>query len=71
LGAGYGLTLIANYFVNSQMSSSGFAATNIAQLPWWLALRVVAFTTIIGTAAGLFPAIRAARLNPVDALHRE
>jgi len=71
LGSGYGLTVIANYFVNQQMSSEGFAITNIAVLPLWLALGVVAFTTLIGIAAGLYPAIRAAKKNPVDALHSE
>jgi len=71
LGAGFGLTLIADIIANDQLSEQGFSAQNIAQLPWWLGIGVVAFTTIIGILAGLYPAIRAARMNPVDALRRE
>jgi len=71
VGLGYGLTLVANYFVNQQLSGGGFDAQNVAQLEWWLALSVIGFTTIIGVIAGLYPASRAARLDPVDALRRE
>lgn len=72
IGTGYGLTLIANYFVNRELAGEGFAGSeNLAELPWWLALGVVAFTTLIGVIAGLYPAARAARLKPVDALRRE
>ncbi|MFH0853214.1 MAG: ABC transporter permease [bacterium] len=71
IGLGYGLTLIANVFVNSQLSNSGLAAQNVARLEWWLALSVVGFTTVIGIIAGLYPASRAARLDPVDALRRD
>lgn len=71
IGLGYGLTLIANYFVNQALSGDGLAAQNVAQLEWWLALSVVGFTTIIGMIAGLYPASRAAKLDPVDALRRE
>lgn len=31
----------------------------------------VIFATVLGTVAGLFPALRAARLNPVDSLREE
>ncbi|MBI2427054.1 MAG: ABC transporter permease [Candidatus Kerfeldbacteria bacterium] len=43
----------------------------IAQFPWWLVTGVLAFTTLIGVLSGLYPAVRAARLNPVDALRYE
>ncbi len=43
----------------------------IAQFPWWLIVGVLAFTTLIGVFSGLYPAVRAARLNPVDALRYE
>ncbi|MCX6808781.1 MAG: ABC transporter permease [Candidatus Berkelbacteria bacterium] len=45
--------------------------SNIGNFPWWLVVSVIVFTTLIGMLSGLGPAIRAARLNPVDALRYE
>lgn len=44
---------------------------NIAQFPWWLVAGVLTFTTLVGLISGLGPAIKAAKLNPVDALRYE
>jgi putative ABC transport system permease protein len=43
----------------------------ISYIPWWLALGAIAFAIIVSLVAGLYPAARAARLNPVDALRYE
>jgi len=43
----------------------------ISYIPWWLALGAIAFAIVVSLVAGLYPASRAARLNPVDALRYE
>jgi ABC-type antimicrobial peptide transport system permease subunit len=68
---GYALLTIGNPILNKQLHSNNIASNNILTLPLWLIGGVICLTTIIGVIAGLYPARRAAHLNPVDALHYE
>jgi putative ABC transport system permease protein len=43
----------------------------ISYVPWWLALGAVGFAVGVSLVAGLYPAGRAAKLNPVEALRYE
>jgi putative ABC transport system permease protein len=39
--------------------------------PWWLILGAMAFSILLSLAAGLYPAGRAARIDPVRALRHD
>ena len=46
-------------------------SVQISYVPWWLALGAIGFAIVVSLVAGLYPASRAARLNPVEALRYE
>lgn len=63
---------LARYIIqNNQADLGNIPLDNVGNFPWWLVLSVIGFTTLIGLLAGVYPAIRASRLNPVDALRYE
>ncbi|OGY78623.1 MAG: hypothetical protein A3B74_04565 [Candidatus Kerfeldbacteria bacterium RIFCSPHIGHO2_02_FULL_42_14] len=71
VGILFGMVKIGNIYGNQFLEEQNIPLQNIIDPPLWLTLGVIGFTTIIGTIAGLYPAFRAARLNPVDALRHE
>jgi putative ABC transport system permease protein len=40
-------------------------------IPWWIIVAALVFCTGIGLVSGIFPAVRAARLSPMEALRYE
>jgi putative ABC transport system permease protein len=73
LGVGFGwfigqaLTWGTNIYLHRQ----NLPPAHVFSVPWWLVLSAIAFAVIVSLAAGLYPATRAARLNPVEALRYE
>ena len=77
LGAIFGLilgwlvTVLANQVANTKFLPAGDPAVNFFYFPVWLILGAVAFSIIVSLTAGLYPAIRAAGIDPVKALRHD
>ncbi len=64
---GRALTFGTNVYLHRQ----NLNPIELSSVPWWLVLSALAFAVLVSLAAGLYPASRAAKLNPVDALRYE
>jgi putative ABC transport system permease protein len=70
--ASYAINLIAVVFLANQAAQQGGAAPSVAvYTPLWLPLFALLFSTLVGMASGLYPALRAATMIPVLALKYE
>jgi putative ABC transport system permease protein len=64
---GRALTFGTNVYLERQ----NLSPIELSSVPWWLVLAALAFAVLVSLAAGLYPASRAAKLNPVEALRYE
>jgi putative ABC transport system permease protein len=63
LGLGQMLTLVVRSFPTLQLED--------AYIPVWAIILSIGFSAAVGLLFGMFPAIKAARLDPIDALRHE
>jgi putative ABC transport system permease protein len=77
LGAAFGLVLgwlvtrAANFVVNARILPPGEDPVNLFYFPAWLILGAIGFAVAVSLIAGLYPAGRAARIDPVKALRHD
>ena len=70
LGFSYGLSFIINQLSGDFMGNyvGTGEALSLSVIPWWLALFAIGFSIMIGLLAGVYPANRAVKLSPIEAM---
>jgi len=76
-GGGLGVALgwvigrVINVGTNFYLRRQNLPPENLWAVPWWLVAGAIAFAIVISMISGLYPAARAAKLDPVQALRYE
>jgi putative ABC transport system permease protein len=73
LGVALGWTIgrVINVGTNVYLKQQSMAPEQIWFVPWWLVGGAIVFAIVVSLLSGLYPASRAARLDPVQALRYE
>jgi putative ABC transport system permease protein len=68
---GWGIGKAITFGTNVYLHSLNLSSANISSVPWWMVGLAIGFAFAVSLVAGIYPASRAARLNPVEALRYE
>jgi len=68
---GWAIGQVINFGTNIYLKSQSIPPEHFWVVPGWLALFAVGFALLVSLVSGLYPAARAARLDPVQALRYE
>ena len=68
---GWGIGRVINAGTNMWLARNKFPAENFWFVPWWLVLGAIVFAIAVSILSGLYPASRASKLDPVQALRYE
>jgi putative ABC transport system permease protein len=68
---GWAIGRLINFGMNIYLERQHFPSAQIWSVPLWLVLSAIAFSIVVSLLSGLYPASRAARLDPVQALRYE
>jgi putative ABC transport system permease protein len=68
---GWAIGQVINFGTNIWLKSQSIPPEHFWAVPWWLVGFAIAFAFLVSLVSGLYPAGRAARLDPVQALRYE
>jgi ABC-type antimicrobial peptide transport system permease subunit len=71
IALGWAITRVANLVVNTQILPPGEDPVSLFYFPPYLILGAIAFSVLVSLVAGVYPAFRAARIDPVRALRHD
>ena len=71
LALGWVVSMVINQIANHFLIKQGAPYTDYFSFPWWLCLGAIGFSIFVSLGAGLYPAVRAARVDPVVALRHD
>jgi putative ABC transport system permease protein len=68
---GWVIGRMINFGTNIYFRSIGIPAEKILAVPWWLVAAAIGTALVVSLVSGMYPAARAAKLDPVQALRYE
>jgi putative ABC transport system permease protein len=71
VGLGWAIGRIINFATNIYLRRESLTPDNFWSVPWWLVVLAIGFSLLVSLVSGLYPAGRAAKLDPVQALRYE
>ncbi len=71
LGLGWLVSVLINQVVNAFLAGEGVPFIQFFNFPVWLCLGAIVFAMVVSLGAGIYPAVRAARVDPVVALRHD